>query len=43
MKYRDMIREKIRKVREEMENKPKYLSGKNIQLELNFHKDMEIW
>ena len=41
MKYRDMIREKFRKVREEMENTPKYLSGKNGQLELNFHKDME--
>ena len=36
-----MIREKFRKVREEMENTPKYLSGKNGQLELNFHKDME--
>ena len=41
MKYSDMIRKKIRKVKEEMENKPKYLSGKNVQLELNFHEDME--
>jgi len=41
MKYRNMIKEKIRKVKEEMENRPKYLSGKNGQLELNFHEDME--
>ena len=41
MKYTNMIKEKIRKVKEEMENRPKYLSGKNGQMELNFHKDME--
>ena len=44
MKYRDMIREKFRKVREEMENTPKYLSGKNgfKYLDLDLFGDIKV-